>query len=183
MRATFIFFSLIVLSPVWAQDGTPVLPKEWRFPTAHELSEEKLRKNSKTKYAKATADFNGDGIRDQAFLVKSTKFNGEGLVLWLSERPGKFRWVVLAAIDWGTKIDWGAKSRNAPLVMGIETVKPGVYEYYCIVKGNECIGKEEGRSKITLLRPALVHFKFESASSAFYWDSEIRQFITIVISD
>jgi hypothetical protein len=67
--------------------------------------------------------------------------------------------------------------------MGIASVKPGTYEYNCIEVGNDCVGRDEGKSKITLRRPALQYFKFESAASAFYWDKQKQTFVRIWISD
>jgi hypothetical protein len=178
MRVAIVAAVLASTSTWVAATDVPVLPEGWRYPTPKELSTETLRNNSETKYARAVADFNGDGIPDQAFLVKSTKFSGEGLLLWLSDGPAKFKWVVLDTINWGPKYP------SVPLAMGIDVIKPGVLEYICIVeKKGDCDSEEEGKQKMTLRRPALEHFKFESASSAFYWDTETRRFITIAISD
>jgi hypothetical protein len=102
-----------------------ILPEGWRYPTAEELFDEPGRKDSPTKYAKAVADFNGDGIEDEAHLFKSTKFSGEGLWVLLSDKRKGFRWLRLDIIDWG---------KNYPKVslsMGIDTVKPGEYKTAC----------------------------------------------------
>src|SRR5882672_7492162 len=99
MRAALLLVALVCICRTAGADETPTLPDGWRFPTAAELSDEKLRDKSEMKYAKAVADFNGDGIPDQAFLLKSTKFSGEGLLVRLSDGPGKFKWMVLHTID------------------------------------------------------------------------------------
>ena len=44
------------------------------------------RAESPTRFAAATADFNGDGRLDEALLLKSTTFSGEGLWVYLSGR-------------------------------------------------------------------------------------------------
>jgi len=181
MRSILASLVLLSVSALSAAADTPPLPKGWRFPLAKELSDEKMRNDSPAKFATAIADSNGDGVPDQAFLLKSTKFSGEGLLVWLSNGPGKFRWIVLDTIDWGPKYP------NVPLSRGIDIIKPGVLEYICIVKENaddcEPEGEGEGRPKMTLRRPALFHFKFESAGSAFYWDTDARRFILIAVSD
>ena len=179
MRSIVVSLVLLSVSMLSAAADTPTVPEGWRFPTAKELSNEKMRNDSATKFATAIADFNGDGVLDQAFLLKSTKFSGEGLLVWLSNGPGKFRWIVLDTIDWGPKYP------NVPLSRGIDLIKPGVLEYICVVKenANDCDAEGEGRLKMTLRRPALFHFKFESAGSAFYWDTDARRFILIAVSD
>lgn len=173
-----LFAALLLLSahPATAADAIR-LPDGWRLPTKQELADEQLRTRSPSKYAKAVADFNGDGVPDEAFLLKSTKFSGEGLQVRLSNGRKGFRWVVLDTID------WGAEYPSVPLAMGIATVKPGSYEYLCIEEGNDCNEGGDGKRKINLKRPALEYFKFESAASAFYWKSEKKSFIRIWISD
>jgi hypothetical protein len=175
MRLTLFAVLLSLTMGARANEIGP-LPEGWRFPTSKELAGEPLRKKSPTRYIRAIADFNGDGVPDKAFLVKSTRYSGEGLLLWLSDGPGKFKWTTLATIDWD-------KYPKVPLVMGIVSIKPGTYEYNCIEVGNDCVGSDDGKSKITLRRPALEYFKFESAASAFYWDTDKQTFIRIWISD
>ena len=84
MRSILVSLVLLSVSVPSAAADTPPLLEGWRFPTAKELSDDKIRNDSPTKFAKAIADFNGDGVPDQAFLLKSTKFSGEGLLVWLS---------------------------------------------------------------------------------------------------
>jgi len=176
MRLT-LFVALLSLNLCAHANDFGALPEGWRFPNSKELADEPLRKKSPSRFIRAVADFNGDGVPDKAFLVKSTKYSGEGLLLWLSKGPGKFEWITLATIDWGSSYP------KVPLAMGIVTIKPGTYEYNCIEVGNDCVGRDEGKSTITLRRPALEYFKFESAASAFYWDTEKQTFIRIWISD
>ena len=177
MRCTLLVGLLLILASGAVAEEEIKLPEGWRFPTTEELSDEELRSRSATKYAEAGGDFNGDGVPDQAVLVKSTKVSGEGLLVRLSNGRGGFAWVVLATID------WGAEYPSVPLAMGIEAIKPGTYEYLCIESGDDCVARDEGKSKITLRRPALEYFKFESAASAFYWDTKKKAFIRIWISD
>ena len=58
-------FWLFVITTIVIGDAARVraqgLPVGWRLPTPSELSDEE-RKDHATRYAKATADFNGDGI-------------------------------------------------------------------------------------------------------------------------
>jgi hypothetical protein len=65
-------------SAAWSQD----LPEGWRMPTVKEVTDP-LREKSSVAFAKATADFTGDGLLDEALLLQSTRFSGEGL--WISD--------------------------------------------------------------------------------------------------
>jgi len=65
-----IFLILLFAVPSFAEDNI-TLPEGWRYPTAEQLYDELIRCKSQTKYAKAVVDFNGDGIDDQAYLLKS----------------------------------------------------------------------------------------------------------------
>ena len=149
--------------------------RRWRFPTAEELSDEPGRKDSPAKYAKTVADFNGDGIEDEAYLLKSTKFSGEGLWIFLSDKRKDFRWLRLNTIDWGKDYP------KVNLSMGIDTVKPGEYKTAC---GKGYFKCEKGEPEILKLkRPAIDYFKFGSANSFFFLDDQTGDFKRIWISD
>lgn len=151
------------------------LPTGWRYPSAEELSDELGRKDSPTKYTKAVTDFNGDGIDDEAYLLKSTTFSGEGLLVRLSDKQKGFRWVTLATIDWGKEYP------KVNLSMGVDIAKPGEYKTAC---GKGYWACEKGEPAVLKLkRPAIDYFKFESANSFFYWDDKTNRFKRIWMSD
>lgn len=169
-----IFIFLLFTIPSFAKDNI-TLPEGWRYPTKEELSDELERGDSPTKYAKAVADFNGDGIDDQAYLLKSTKYSGEGLLVYLSDKQKGFRWLTLA------KIDWGKKYPKVNLSMGVDIVSPGKYKTAC---GKGYFKCEKGEPEILeLKRPSINYFKLGSASSFFFWDDKINNFKSIAISD
>jgi hypothetical protein len=167
---------LIALSSAAGEGETRKPPDGWRYPTEKELADQE-RSKSPTKLARAFADFNGDGVPDEAFLFKSTKFSGQGLLVWLSDNKGGFRWVTLDVIDWGPKYP------NVDLAMGLEVLAPGTYQYLCIEVGKDCVGNTEPRSKITITNPSILYYRFESAASLFYWDYDKKQFIRVWLSD
>lgn len=155
----------------WAQD----LPDGWRLPTRKELSYEE-RKNSATRFAKASADFNGDGVVDDAMLLKSTRYSAEALWVRLSTGEKGFVWLKL------DETKWGAKYPNVDLAMGIEVAPPGVYSYGCFDDAKEC-NFEHPRPKLKLRDPSIDYFKFGSASSGFFWSYKYRRFLRVWISD
>jgi hypothetical protein len=173
-RLCFLLFLIFLVMPSYAKDKI-ALPEGWRYPTAEEWSDEPGRKDSPTKYSKAVADFNGDGINDEAYLLKSTKFSGEGLLVYLSDKQKGFRWVVLDTIDWGKEYP------KVSLSMGVNVAKPGLYKTACGKGYFECAKGEP--EVLKLKRPAIDYFKFESANSFFYWGDKANSFKRIWISD
>ena len=152
------------------------LPEGWRFPTEAELSDEVLRADSPTRYARAAADFNADGTLDEAVLVKATRSSGEALLVHLSCGVDCFEWVTLSTSDFGTD------RPNVPLLMGVDLATPGTYEYICVEINDDCVEIEEGvRPQMTIGTPAVAYFRFESASSFFYWND--GKFIRVWTSD
>jgi hypothetical protein len=158
----------------WAQD----LPAGWRTPTAGELAADE-RNDSPSRYAKASADLNRDGVEDEAFLLKSERFSGEALWVKLSGENGKFVWIKLAEIKWGKEYP------QVDLAMGIDIAPPGVYAYGCFVdRKEECnFGHHRDRPKLKLHDPSLVYFKPDSSSSAFFWSHKYKRFLHVAISD
>jgi len=174
---SIIFCCVLPLSSSVSAADAKKPPDGWRYPTEKELAADDERRESSTKFARATADFNGDGISDEAYLFKSTRFSGQGLLVWLSDGKRGFNWVTLDVIDWGPKYP------NVDLAMGLEVLAPGTHQYLCIEVGKDCVGKTEPRSKITIKTPSILYYRFESAASLFYWDSNKKRFIRVWLSD
>ena len=153
------------------------LPQGWRMPTDKEITDP-ARKKSPVAFAKATADFNGDGFPDEALLLKSTRFSGEGLWIRLSNGEGGFAWIKLAQIDWGKEYP------NVDLAMGIHVLRPGTYPYGCFDDAKDCnFGPHTDRPKLKLRDPSLMYFKLESAASLFFWSRKYQKFMRVWLSD
>lgn len=169
--AVIAVFVIAGAAPVWAQD----LPDGWRLPTRKELSDEE-RKDRPTRYAKATADFNGDGIADDAVLLKSSRYSAEALWVRLSNDKG-FSWVKLDETKWD-------KYPNVDLAMGVDVAPPGIYPYGCFENAKDCnFGPVSERPKLKLRDPSIHYFRFGSASSAFFWSYKSGRFLRVWISD
>lgn len=151
---------MLILAACGSADTS--LPSEWRLPTDDELSAEPQRRDSPTRYARVVADFNSDGTPDEAFLLKSTRFSGEGLLVRLSCGRDCVTWVTLDSTN------WGPQSPNVPASMGVDVLPPGNYPYRCVENGVGCEAPPV-RSTMTLDAPAISYFRFESAASFFYW--------------
>ena len=172
--AITVFLALALLATAaWAQD----LPPGWRMPTVKEITDP-VRKDSPVFFAKATADLNADGTPDEALLLKSTRFSGEGLWVRLSNADGQFAWVKLAEIDWGKEYP------NVDLAMGIDILPPGVHPYGCFDDAKDCnFGPHKDRPKLKLRDPSLMYFKLESAASLFFWSRKHKKFMRVWLSD
>ncbi len=157
----------------WSQD----LPVGWRMPTAKEVADP-TRRESPVAFAKATADFNGDGVPDEAFLLKSTNFSGEALWVKLSKAGNQFEWIKL------DEINWGSQYPNVDLSMGVDVLPPGVHRYACFDQAKDCnFGPHKNRPKLNLRDPGLMYFKLESAASLFFWSRKHNKFLRVWLSD
>lgn len=134
------------------------------------------RANTPSKYAAAKADFDGNGMEDEALLLKSINFSGEGLWVRLSRADRTTSWIKL------DEIDWGSQHPSATLNMGITVEPPGSYRYACFDEDNDCdFGSE--RPRMTLNYPGIAYFRFESASSLFFWSDKENRFRRAWTSD
>ena len=175
MRSPLVAMFLFCVSAAVAAGD---LPPGWRLPVHKELADEPLRERSANGYTKVVADFNGDGLDDEALLLKSTTFSGEALWVRLSDPNADHRWVKLAEIRWGKEYP------NVDLGMGIDLVPPGVHAYACFDGATECDWSDRKfRPKLRLQDPALLYFRFESAASMFFWSKKKQRFLRVWLSD
>ncbi len=142
-------------------------PTGWRMPLAAELKRDLFRQLANNPYVEAYADFNGDGVGDAAYIVKSVKFSGEALVVRLSQ-GASFDWQVLHTIDWGTD------SPNIGVSMAVEVAAGREYATVCAEDYRECPIDE--MDSLVLNNPAIAYFRFESARSLFYWSDQTNSF-------
>lgn len=144
------------------------LPAGWRTYTDEELAREKLRQSYAASAVMVEADFNGDGIADRAYLVKSTRHAGDGLLVELSVSD-HHEWIVL---DENT-------AENAYL--GIVVATPETYSTLCGKRPGRCEADEP--ASITLTMPGIRYFTFEGAASLIYWNRGKSSFDRVWISD
>jgi len=149
------------------------LPIGWRYPNVKELST-KERASSKSHYAVVNSDLNGDGVNDSAVILINSDKKGEALWVKLSVGISDFKWIKLDEI----------KAESVAPSMGIEVAKPGEYSFGCYDEDSNCsFGPEETRLKLSLTLPGIEYFRFESASSIFYWDVKLLRFRRVWTSD
>jgi len=144
------------------------LPKGWHVPPAN-LTGQDFRRKDPGRFLAATGDFNGDGIRDKAFLLVNNEGSKLGFFVCL---------MTLKGCDWHRleEMDIGFLE-----VMGIATVKSGKYETAC-GKGYWDCGKNEPKT-LGIKHAAIEFFKDESASSVYVYDPKKHAFTPIATSD
>lgn len=152
-------------------------PKNWRFPVDAELQDEE-RSESPTRYVRAEADYNGDGVPDVASILVDTATAREALWVLLSQPGGGRTWVRLNEMTW-------PRESNHPLItMAVETQKPGVVSYACFDTSPDCnFAPSQGRPKLRLRDPSIMYFKFGSAASLFFWSHRYQRFLRVWLSD
>jgi hypothetical protein len=117
---------------------------------------------------RAQADYDGDGVLDEARLVVAGDGKTYALLVSASSLP---RQIVLDEDPAPGFLD----------VMGISVAKPGTYRTACGKGYFEC-GPEEP-AEITLSMPGIDYFREGSANSFFWWDNKTKTFKRTWISD
>jgi hypothetical protein len=164
----FLLF-LIVVSPSAAIDSPP---EGWRFPVESDYSGDwqAFSKDLLTPFH-VGADFNGDRILDEAWILIRTRSVGWGLFVFLSQKDGKTKTIQLQ----------DRKGDSNPQRFGIKLVLPGKYKTACGKGYWEC--KRGEPEVLELSNPAFEFFLYESSSSIYFWDKKANTFKQIFLSD
>jgi hypothetical protein len=164
----------IILLPITVQAAMDALPNGWRLPTQAEIDAVPMRSWSETKFPRVDGDFNADGKRDFAQLVKNEKIDGEGFAVHIST-PSGYEWQIVRHFEYKNP------SSKPTLRMGISIAEPGDYKTACGKGYWEC---DEGEPTIlNLINIGIAYFMFESASSIWYWDNVKGESTQVWISD
>jgi hypothetical protein len=121
---------------------------------------------------RVTADFNGDSLIDEAWILLAKKGKTWTLTVFLRASPTSF----------AKPIRLESQSDTLPVYRGIEVVPPGTFKTACGKGYWECKGVTEP-PMLTLKNPAINFFLYESASSYFWWDLKARRFRRTWMSD
>ena len=155
-----------------AMGGNPWPPAGWRLPTEADYSGDWLafRKDLPTPFH-VEADFNGDGVPDDAWILLRSTGVGWRVVARVSQKGASARMFDLVDPDGDASAQYH----------GIALVKPGRYETACGKGYFEC--KPGEPEVLNLKKPAIEFFKYESASSIFFWESKAKRFRQVWTSD
>jgi hypothetical protein len=145
-------------------------PSGFRFPNEADYSGDwkEFRAKLPTPFV-VKADFNGDGLPDEVWLLPMNSGPGFGLFAYLGSQ-GSHR-VIRLETD---------QKRDAQ-GFGLAVVEPGQQKRAC---GKGYWACKRGEPEVLDLKlPAFEFFKFESASSIFWWDGRSGGFRRTQVSD
>jgi len=147
-------------------------PAGFRYPSEADRTHDwhTFKEQLPTPY-RAEADFNGDGVSDEAWILLGESDDSWGLFVFLGERGGLPEIIKLHESD----------GRSVAEGQGITVIEPGEYLTACGKGYWECEPDEP--EKLMLSLPAINFFHFESANSFFWWDEDSGQFRETWMSD
>ncbi len=149
----------------------PELPSGWSLPILTDYAKYE-RKFIKGKIPnKVHADFNGDDIKDSAWILINSSRTEWALFVSVSIPSGSYKII---------QLDKGSFKSDV-ISMGIGKAELDKYDTACGKGYWECGEGESPELKLTL--PGIDYYRFESASSTFYWSKEINSFKRMWMSD
>jgi len=168
---TAIAFLFTVLTSQAHAQSMPEFPAGWTPATKSDYSDENLsfRKNQVPNHIEA--DFNGDGIKDHAWILINISKKTFGVFVFLRTGNNSYKMMILDE----------HKRETEKLFMGISLLEPGQYKTACGKGYWEC--KDDEFNILKLKTPGINYFAFESANSVFYWSSRKNEFMRIWMSD
>lgn len=168
LTVAFVFIALTSLAQA---QSMPEFPAGWKPATKSDYSDENLsfRKNQVPNHIEA--DFNGDGIKDHAWILINTSKKAFGVFVFLGAENGSYKMMMLDE----------HKRETEKIFMGISLLEPGQYKTACGKGYWEC--KDDETEILKLNTPGINFFAFESANSVFYWNSHKNEFTRIWMSD
>jgi hypothetical protein len=149
----------------------PEVPSGWELTTLSDYSEFERTYFKGTIPNTSYADFNGDGITDEAWILLNSNRTEWSLFAAVSYPSGDFK---LIQLDRGS-------FKSGIINMGIKTADRGTYITAC-GKGYWDCGQDE-LPKLKLPLSGIDYYKFESASSTFYWNKKTNTFKRMWMSD
>lgn len=170
MKRLILLLMILFLPAVAAAKQMP--PRGWRFPQESDYlgNWKNFRKDLPVPFH-VRADFNGDKITDDAWILIRTDDVGWGLFVFLSRRPGTVRTI---------RLDNHPKDAN-PQTMGLGLAQKGKHQTACGKGYWEC--KRGEPAVLPLRNPGFEYFVYESSSSIFYWNQSTNKFKRVAITD
>lgn len=160
-RIIFILF-LVFTSNIYAADA---IPDGWRLPDKEDETNDWARFNAPNKI---TADFNGDGKIDTAYILLNKK-KAKGFMVVANVNEKQFK------LEQNDEVE--------PQSVAIELIDPSneVWESACEKGYWDCATGEIRQFKIT--KPSIQFCFIESACKIYMWSDRKRDFISVPISD
>jgi len=139
--------------------------QSWRFPVESDRTEDWSLHTDEPFHVEA--DFDGNGVIDDVWIV--VEKSGEG-------------WRLIALMNGSSKaLPLTASASGQAQWFGLREVAPGTLKTACGKGYWEC--SEDEPPVLNLANPAVAFFKFESASTLYYWSDSESAFKSIAESD
>ena len=146
-------------------------PKGYRFPSERDMTGDwRDIRDAVPRPYHVRADFNGDALVDDAWILLRTDGGGGGLFVFMGMKSGDPQIVTLET-----------DAEMVPQNMGVAVVERGKYETACGKRYWDCQCDEPRWLDLKL--PAVDYFQSESANSYFWWDSRSNRFRRTWMSD
>lgn len=162
----FFFVPSISFAEVKPPDG-------WRYANDSDYKNawQEFTKDIKIPYH-VQADFNGDGLKDDAWILVRTDKPGWGLFIFLARKDSPPEIYTIEEEKDNTYLD----------TMGIVLVDPGKYET-CIGKGYDLEYPPDEPKMLVLKHAAIDFLRYASADTYIYWVDKTHSFRETCISD
>jgi len=164
-----ISFIFILSSMVFGQ--TPKAPTGWRFPQATDFSGDwKTNRKKVPSPYKISGDFNGDGLKDEGWILIPTTGKAMGVFVFLRQRDNSYRTV---------QLDYFEGER--PQESYISVAPKDKYQTACGKGYWDCSANEP--AVLDLKTEGIFFGVYESGSKIFYWSALRKTFESVAISD
>jgi hypothetical protein len=169
MKVIAATLTLLFLS-VASMGQQPPAPQGYRYPgaTDHSGDWQEFRKKIPVPF-QALADFDLDGIKDDAWILIRKNGRGCGLFVFLNRRNRPPQVIRL----------WEGATQAQRF--GIVLARPGKYKTACAKGYFDCAPGEPKVLRVT--KAALSFFAYESAESIYHWKPRTKSFQEVRISD
>lgn len=160
---------------VLAMSGAPIAaeggpPPGWRFPTEADY------KDGWTEYRDrfpvpfhVTGDFDGDGLRDHAWILIGEENDGFGLFVFLGRRNARPQIVKVFSAN-------GCCAQAYALAL----VPPGRHKTFC---GRQADCSPGEPKSVTLKYPGFEFMTLGTASGLYYWSPSAKGFRSVTVAD
>jgi len=160
--------ALFLITAAVSLAGTDLPPDGWRFPTEADFSRSwaEYRDRFPTPFH-VSADFNGDGLIDDAWILIREKGVGFGLFVFLGRKDGRSR-----VIEVFSHLECCAQ------FYALALASPGRLSAVC---GDEC--SPDKRKSVLLKNPGFEFITLGTASGLYYWSPSANHFRSIPVAD
>lgn len=166
MKIISLLFLLLLSLPTLASE----FPRAWYLTSADQYLKEDISWYKGVLPNKVVADFNNDGVEDQAWILTDKQKTKWAFFVALSSEKKDKKFIKLAEDEIGLHLD-----------VGIHVMKAGRYRTACGKGYWKC--KQDEPAEIEIKSGAISQVFFESSSSVYYWSEKASKFVRVWLSD